>query len=432
MNVTQGIRSASVQLLSMLAFFGSLAFVYLWEIAPKFGYSGFETEISAIKLSLSLALITILSASLSDRLSVRSFLWMFSIYIYVLPALVLFSFGAAGYTYMFVTIIGFALIWLISGLKVRRVKAANMAGPSILYIFIGAVILSIMVFIAYGAHRYFSLRLFDVYLFRRDAAESLPGLFGYVMSPVAKVVLPASLALSVYYRQRTILLLMVGLTVIYFGLSHHKSVLFAPFFVLGVFVFLERYGTQRFLRYAFLMAVMLGGFEIFIIQRVMNVDAVALYSSVILRRVFLIPPFLDNLYVEFFSENPFFYWATSKISFGLISTEYQMSAPFLIGKTYFGNPDMSANSGFIASGFSNGGVLGALVYAMIIGLLIAQLQGQGRTLGAPITIGISLIAVVSVITSTDLITALLTHGLLFTFAVLCIMPRPPQDESTVP
>ena len=63
-----------------------------------------------------------------------------------------------------------------------------------------------------------------------------------------------------------------------------------------------------------------------------------------------LPALIDSFYIEFFSDNPKIYWSTSKITFGLVRDEYFTSAPFIIGKEFFGSAATSANTGIIGSG----------------------------------------------------------------------------------
>lgn len=416
------------QFLSGAIFFSLLSFVYLSEISVKFSYAGFLREISLPKTFLAVQCLVIVSLSLSDRLNVRNFLWMFVIYSGFIPGLVLFAFGGASYSYLLVMVSGFAIIWWLSRIRTRRVLLANVSGRSLLAGFFCAILGTILLMVLFGAHRYFSLSIRDVYLYRRDTSELLPGFFGYIMSPVSKIMLPAGMALAAYYKEKLLIFVLGFLTIIYFGLTHHKSILLAPFLTLGLFVFLQHRDNHLFLRILFILAAALGAAEVAVLQWVLNSDQIAVYTTFILRRVFIVPAFLDNMYVDFFSQNPFYYWSTSSITLGLVPRPYDVSAPFLIGRVFFGNPDMSANSGFIASGFSNAGILGVCVYATIIGLIMSQLQSQGRVLGAPVTIGITVITITSVFRSTDLVTAILTHGLLFLFLVLSLMPRSRQEK----
>jgi hypothetical protein len=62
--------------------------------------------------------------------------------------------------------------------------------------------------------------------------------------------------------------------------------------------------------------------------------------------------------------HPFLLWADSKISFGLVESTYNLRLPFLIGKQYFFSEKMSANSGWIGSGYAQFGFTGMIAYAL--------------------------------------------------------------------
>ena len=83
---------------------------------------------------------------------------------------------------------------------------------------------------------------------------------------------------------------------------------------------------------------------------------------------------------------------------------------------------MSANAGMIGSGFSNAGVIGVAIYAMAIGFLISVLNAYGRRIGHAFVTAASLSTLFNLVTSTDLITAILTHGLLLLLLLLALFP----------
>ncbi len=106
----------------------------------------------------------------------------------------------------------------------------------------------------------------------------------------------------------------------------------------------------------------------------------------------------------------------------MVDNPHGVTAPFLIGEEYFGDTDTSANAGMIGSGYANAGLIGVAVYAALIGLLISVLNAYGRRIGHAFVTAASLSTIFNVVTSTDLVTAILTHGLLLLLLLLALFP----------
>ena len=107
-----------------------------------------------------------------------------------------------------------------------------------------------------------------------------------------------------------------------------------------------------------------------------------------------------------------------------------MTAPFVIGSEYFSDPEMSANAGAIGSGFANAGLFGVALYSLSIGVLIGVLNVYGKRIGHATVAAVSFVVVFYVVTTTDLVTAFLTHGLLLLLIVLALFSNPMQTPKT--
>jgi len=405
-----------------LVFFTSLSISYLTDISKYWGYMGFSYDPDLMRLSISLVFLSALSFILRAKGDTISFIHLFVYLTYICPSLVYFSFGGAPILFIVILCSGFIIIILFGKLRLQRPKFASISERGFLFLMIFISALTVILIIGFGGLRYFNLDPLRVYEFRRVAASSIPSIFGYIISPVSKVVLPIGILLGLLYRSKIGVAAFIFLTVMMFGLTHHKSILVAPFVVLAVYWSLTRFGITNSLSFLFisLSAIILAEIAYF---DILGNSGTRWFSTFIVRRVFFLPPLADGYYITFFSSNPFMFWSTSKITFGLVASDYSVPAPFLIGEYFFGNTDTSANTGFVGSGFSNAGVIGVYIYAALIGLVLSILNAHGRHVGHPVVICASLIVVTSAITSSDFLTVFLTHGLLFLLICLAFMPR---------
>ncbi|MDQ7780787.1 MAG: hypothetical protein RDV41_13915, partial [Planctomycetota bacterium] len=137
-----------------------------------------------------------------------------------------------------------------------------------------------------------------------------------------------------------------------------------------------------------------------------------------------VPAMLDTLYIDYFSLHEKYYWSSSRLGSWAGENPHGVAAPFLIGSEYFSDNDMSANAGVIGGGYANAGLLGVAIYSIISGLLVAMLNAFGRRAGHALVTAVSLATVFNILTTTDLVTAFLTHGLLLLVLVLALFPDP--------
>jgi hypothetical protein len=408
--------------LTGLLFFSSLSLSYIYFVSDFFSYMGFTRDIDIFRIILSVSIIGLLGIMVRKKQDVASFFQHAAFLAYLCPALVLFSVGGASQSFFNAVVVGFVVLFVFSSMRMRFMVVARSTLRTVLIFCLSVSVLTALSIFLLGGGRTFNLDFLAVYEFRAVAADALPGIFSYIISPVSKVVMPVGIIVGIYARSRFVVVLFLLLGVVLFGLTHHKSIFGIPFVTLMLYLALNRYGIARGLGIMFsLISAAIIAETLYL--ELLAPDALGPISAFVVRRVFLVPPLLDSFYVDFFSANPYFYWASSRITFGLVETNYLASAPFIIGLQFFGNPEASANTGFIGSGFSNSGLLGVILYAFVIGLVISALNALGRLIGSVIVICASFPVIVTALTSSDLITVFLTHGLAALFVILAFMPR---------
>lgn len=145
-------------------------------------------------------------------------------------------------------------------------------------------------------------------------------------------------------------------------------------------------------------------------------------GSLFVQRIILTPATLNAYHIDFFSKSANYYWSNSKLTLGLLEPAYSLGSANIIGLEYFGNDNMSANTGWIGSGFAQAGYVGVFFYSIIISALISFLEQYTKTLGRPTVVALFIIPMVTIITSSDLTDMLLTHGLVFSILLLIYFP----------
>jgi hypothetical protein len=386
------------------------------------GYMFLVGKFSVGALALSSLSAIALALLLPATRDTREYLLTCLHYLFFLPATVFMFYSNTNYMHRASFAIAVGGVYVLSALKSPIFALQPLPPRQILTIVFGLIGFSIIIQAAFGGLTYFNLDIERVYEFRSVSAAEIPSIFGYVYSNVSSVLVPVALTLSIKFRNNFLALLTILCAVVLFGMTHHKSVLFGPFVVAFLYLLFQRMDSSRVLGWAFVAILIACLFEIFIMRQILSSPDPAYMSSLIIRRVLFIPSVLDGLHTDLFSIVSQYYWSTSKIGDWLVDNPHGVTAPFLIGEVYFGDTETSANAGMIGSGYANAGLIGVAVYSALIGLLISVLNAFGRRIGHAFVTAASLSTLFNVVTSTDLVTAMLTHGLLLLLLLLALFP----------
>lgn len=187
-----------------------------------------------------------------------------------------------------------------------------------------------------------------------------------------------------------------------------------------VYILFERYNAEK----AFLLAITAIPLIAIIDFTLYNSGTSEAWAgSLLTRRALILPALHHYYYMEFFSQNPWYWWSQSKLSLGLTHMPYDSTAPFVIGLEYYENSDTSANTGWIGSGYANAGMFGVIVYAVLMGLLFSLVESFGKKFGPSLAMGVFITPIIDILTSADITTLLLTHGLAASIVIM-MMTRP--------
>ena len=382
---------------------------YYAYVIPVFGYTGLKWEVNAIKGIEAVVFIALFVffflpkrfAKPSDILLHLQFLFP------IFPMLVLYSAANYSRTYVYITMLSFLIIIAISS-KIRlyplRISKLTSEGfQKIIIVFSWLLILSI---IYNSGLKYLNFNFTLVYMFREEAASSLPALYAYLSPLVSKIVLPFSLLLAVINKKWILAGASIFGSIMMFALTSHKGPVFYPFMVLTIYFLLKHHNAIRLL--------VLGYFSLIVFSLL---DFISNFgngwvASLMLRRTLLVPADINYNYYKMFSELPPIYWAESRITMGLVEYPYSIPSSMMVGREMYGFESLNANTGWIGTGFMNAGYAGMLIYAVIIGILFSLLNAYAKFSDKRIVVAIMLGSLMTVMTSSDLPTAFLNHGVL--------------------
>lgn len=384
---------------------------------------GFEGPLTVAGAVICLITSLLLAAVLPTNMQCRSLLLTSLHYAYAVPSLVILVTSSSAAIHAFSFVFTYALLLGVSFIRWPVPRLASLSPKTLMNLLLSLMIFAIGLQAWFGNVANFNLNLERVYEFRRNSAAELPLIFGYIYSNISVSVIPVALVVAVLLRKNMLVMFTIVSSIILFGFTHHKSVVFTPLIVLVFYALYSKMKSSVNIGWIFILIPIISLLEIYILKFLFVIEIPGFFTSYTVRRSLLVPPLIDNIYVDFFVNNAKYYWSTSRFSLGLIDSPSQLSAPFLIGSIVFGDQDMSANAGYLGSGFANAGVFGSALYAVLLGLLISALNSYGRLLGHVLVTSVSITLIMTVVTSTDLATAILSHGLLALLLILIVTPK---------
>lgn len=391
----------------------SLDYSYVVFVHPFFEYGGFNLEVVVFNYLMSWVftffLIFMCKPNLKNVSDFIVLIWSVTI---LLPLLSYYGLAAKEIYPVFVSLLSFTIFWLIVNFKGRhqvrvpRVKSGITIAYNMSLVFI---MILIAWFFVSGAVRYFNLDLTKVYDYRELSFEATSkGIMAYVNGWVYNIFSVFAMTFALYKRNYLVLVLLVAVQVFFFGVSAHKSVLFLPLMILVIWRYFSSSNKLAIVPLGLTLLV------IFCLGVWFWFDD-PLVPSMFVRRVFFTPATLTYSYFEFFQMYPHVYWGNSVLSF-LVDYQYNAGVSELIGihrGTY-----SNANNGLVASGYAHAGLFGVILYSVILGAVVKLIESQSRHLPTWFSLCVTIVPIRNALSSSDLFTVLLTHGLILAIFLL--------------
>jgi len=388
-----------------------LEYSYIIFIYPIFSYTGYNYFFNFENYLLSWFVTLLIFVLIYNKKEhTVSIVYYFIFLLYVIPNSVYFSLSNQSITSYLILMIPFIVILLFTiNIKIYRLKTINYSKPLILLVALLFTLVTILhYFYATSGHMTFSL--LTVYDFREQYHEiSSSGIFGYLNSWVPKIFIILLLIWSIEYKKYLMSIFFFSFVILLFLLSGHKSVFSGFFLVFVLYIILRNENISLTMMRYFLY------FIIILLILIMFFDMTIL-GSILIRRLLFVPPYLNFVYIEYFSTHIHPYWSDSFMKY-FIEYPYDINLAKVIG-TFLGHPKENANTGFIASGYAQGGLFGVILYTVIAIFLFNIIHILSRNMNKVFFIAIILLPILTLFLSSDFFTTLLTHGLIISIMVL--------------
>jgi len=413
------IRTLSSRLFLIIVLFlyrVSIDLSYIYVISPKYGYSGFDLDINQLKVFESYVLLFIFSLLLKHKINKPSeFFILFLFSMLGVPILSIYSMQNKSKEFLYMILLSFIVIIVSS--KIKQIKFPVIRNG---YKFAIAISLLTGVFlfswiIIRGGLSYLNFNLLKVYDFRRKVAELVfPGILSYIMSWFGKVMNPLLIAFSLWKKNKKMVILTIGVQVLFFAITAHKSMLFYPVLI----IFSSIFGRKKYLG----QMIPLGLAGVTIISSIYYyITDNLILLSLFIRRVLFVTALNHYRYYDAFKELGFLYFSNRAWFPKIIEYPFELPVPQVISLIYNGHPNTWVNTGFLASGYINGGLTCMLIYSFIVGLVFRFIDYIAKNyLPSWLCIAIMIVPIFGLVNA-DLPTALFNHGILLAMIMLWLI-----------
>lgn len=418
--------SRIVSIVAMLTLYAVLVMLYDRVVAPRYSFGDFSVN---PRPDTWVEIMTVFVAGLvlpaDPRRMSHIFAWLSTVFL-LIPAAVLSAQQGSDRHAMFMM---FGGVWLVMAFC-RYLSDANIlfgipTTPALARIDLPkmiALLLVVLAMLAVHVGGKLSFSLADVYDYRQDFNNSLYFPLSYLL-PFAAGPLAGLIMASALHSKKYIYI--VGLFVtglLFFGFSSHKAMLFYPPFVLAIYVAITKRSGSFYL---------IGLFMILTLATFVAVGTVweDLLGSSFANRLVFIPAQIHYFFFREFGDIGPQLWAESRLGLGLHRADIPLPSVNYIGLLMTGDASIGANTGWIANGYMNGGIIGIVIYAAILAMTLHVIDRLGARYGYSFIGAAFVIPIFSFVNSIDLLVGFLTGGLLLLFLVVFLLIKPEPERA---
>ncbi len=347
-----------------------LEFYYVSFICAKYSYAGFILHFNLLKYVESkvwFAVLILLSLIINRKSTFISALFLFLQLMIYLPGSIIYAYSDGQVPVFYSIITFFFIVGTIAPQKLRMNVLKVSEKFSYFFMIIFTIILVLPIFNDFRFNINTNvLMLSDIYDVRSVLKENISFISSYTFWWLAKVVLPALLVYSLVKRDKKTFVFVLVILLYLFLISGHKSVYFTPVLILFYYFFGKDYNEKILLTMGFFIAFfILINIPDFYIGR-------PIFKSIFVRRMFFVPALLNECYFDYFKDNHIY--LSHSVMSDYITYPYDLAPEYLIGREYFGKPEMSSNAGILANGFMNFGYWGVVAYSAIFSVFLMMLN----------------------------------------------------------
>ena len=254
----------------------------------------------------------------------------------------------------------------------------------------------------------FTISLSDVYGFRRFYKENSNEYITFFKTAMGVYLGPCLITYYVYKRKLFLSALYIMLQIAVFSLAKDKTYLF----LIPISMMLGKFGDKVVVKFDSYMSyayITISGFSL--LATINQYLQLAIFELII-RRAFVIPSFFNYLYFYFFDLNEPIWWRQDTFLIDKLFTPvYDFSVPLVVANAMMYGKEGNPNAGMFAEAYSRCGLLGVVIYPILIVFLFKMIDRYFKNLPSinKIILGGSFAVALSndVITSTGFVCTLI-------------------------
>jgi len=376
---------------------------YILFVHPVYAYAGFTLHPTILKGGESWLLLLGIGYVSSYRLErVSDFLALLMVVFLITPLLSLYALADKPRITVYSVLLCYLTILIFR--RGRRIKFPSIRQGHWIALGLSVIALGLTLgwMFARGAFSYLNINITKVYEFRDEVELTLGGgVLGYLSFWAFKVFNLFLIAYSLYRRHFSLVMLFLLVQLLLYSILAHKAILFYPLLVLFAYYYFSRSKALAVLP----MAVTLACIAALMIS--LSTDLV-IVAGLLVRRAFFTVANNVFEYYDVFSARGYVFWSDRLLSF-FLDYPYPESPSRMMG--IWRGDSGNVNNSFVATGYMHAGIFGVAIYGVVVGLLFRITDSLARP---PMPLwfctGVVVVPFWSLLISTDLFTALLTHG----------------------
>ncbi|MCW8965550.1 MAG: hypothetical protein OQK82_02520 [Candidatus Pacearchaeota archaeon] len=407
-------------LIMIVIFRISLDYVYVGFVSPVYidSYLSFKLDFNIQQYVLSWLLFLPGLIIVNYKLTKFSeYFFLSAILALIAPLTSIYGLDASKPMLPVVTTIGsIFLVYLISNgsfIKVPQVPYFRNSQNIIVYLSWLLVFYLIIWYVISGAASNINFDPTKVYAFR-DVNSKITdvGFLAYLNLWVYKFFTIFLVSYYLYRRRIYYVILLLCIQLLFYGVSAHKGVVFLPLLAISVWYYFRLTNRLIIIPIIYLLVI-------FISYAIYVLFEYELIAAMLIRRAFYVPAGLTFEWFDFFTTNEHVYWSDKILSY-FIQYPYELNIPHTVGEHLL-STELGANNGYVSSAYAHAGIWGVIIYSLILGYIIKLFNVIGRK-GIPLwfMLAITVGPLRAVLTSSDLLTAIVSHGLMIAFFILIL------------
>ena len=423
--IIQNIKNNRLYVISSLIIFVLLNISYVFDVSPKFDHT-YLPFLYVFNLSkfiiISILSIFITTVGAHIKSEFIRLIWFVVLVMQFYSSAILYayipdiSFGVV-FQYIILLLVLFFADYFKTNIKLPSISLANNHRIFML--------LSVVLFTPFIYYYWQFISIGDLFLNKEDVSQTralfrtvnVPFL-GYIISPLSRVLFPVLIVYSIKSRKYYLFAISAVAIAYLFLCSATKSVLVGG--MLSVFFYYGNRWRDKFKLFSLLLILLL------VISFVAsNLFSMKLITDAFVRRVFFVPPYLDNIYHFYFVDN-FTYWGHSPFGLHLHDVSFMngKGVSMFIGEDVLNFEGLNANIGIITEGYLSFGFIGVLMHSLAFASIFVYIRILKIS---PHYFGI-VFAYLFYLNSSLLSTLLITHGLLFLLIIFTLFLQNTKDD----